>query len=372
MQVELFKPSEMNADFWQAFTMLRDASADYDDPFFDPEFARLVGEIRDDTFIAVGFDAGQTAPSAFWPLHVRPGGWARPIGGPFSDWHGPVLKKGEVIDPCLFLSAAGLSGFTAFGMPGALSWGHIPNRAGAHLTLMQEGWDAYLASQAKLYPKHFKKMRRLQRNIQRDFTDIRYNLDDTSRDAFDWLIERKRCQYDKTGRHDVLAPDWVRDLLERLRGHHSSRLSARLMTLRLDGQIVAAEFDLCSDRIIHGWLVAFDPDYGSYAPGYLLRHEILRAMDGMEQSTYDASAGQDYYKKYYTNYQLPMDAGVLRAEPKTGLPRLMAEGWRLTENALPGPFGGLMGKVRRRTDQIVMSETSLGGRLSGFARALKP
>ena len=97
MQVELFKPSEMNADFWRAFTDMRNASAVYDDPFFDPEFARLVGELREDTFIAVVFDNPDADPLAFWPLHVRPGGWARPIGGPFSDWHGPIVRGGDAV-----------------------------------------------------------------------------------------------------------------------------------------------------------------------------------------------------------------------------------------------------------------------------------
>ena len=372
MQVELFKPSELNADFWQAFHDIRNASSAYDDPFFDPEFARLVGELRRDTFIGVAFDAGKSQPAAFWPMHVRPGGWTRPIGGPFSDWHGPVARAHDPVDPTEFLAAAGLTGFTAFGMPGHLSWGHLGERMGANMTDVSSGWEAYLSAQTKLYPKHFKKIRRMDRNLKRDFSEIEFTMNDLSREAFDWIIARKRAQFARTGRHDVLSPDWVRSLFDALRSFESERFSSRLMSMRIDGKIVAAEFNLCSDRILHGWITAFDTDYASYSPGYMLQHEILKQMDHMDQSIYDSGIGLDYYKKYYTNFQLPVDTGVLRVQQRNGLPRLMADGWRMTEASMPGVMGRLMGKVRRRTDQIVMTETSLGGRLSGLAKALKP
>jgi len=200
MQVELFKPSEMNADFWAAFKAMRDASPTYDDPFFDPEFARLVGDIRSDTYIAVAFDKGKQEPLAFWPLHVRPGGWTRPIGGPFSDWHGPVVRSGEPVDPSVILASADLAGFTAFGMPGELSWGHTSERVGSNMTDVSGGWENYLTVQTRMYPKHFKKIRRMQRNMDRDFSSVEYDLDDNSREAYDWLIERKRAQFLRTGR----------------------------------------------------------------------------------------------------------------------------------------------------------------------------
>lgn len=371
MQVELFKPSEMNTDFWNAYRQMRDASAVYDDPFFDPEFAKIVGSLRSDTFIAVAFDQAKQDPLAFWPLHVRPGGWTRPVGGPFSDWHGPIVHPSDPVDPSLYLAKAGLAGFTAFGIPGSLSWGQTSERVGANMTDVSEGWEKYLATQTKMYPKHFKKIRRMQRNMERDFSSVEYVLNDTSQESYDWLIERKRDQFVRTGRHDVLGVEWTRKLLDTLRSHHSDRLSAQLMTLKLDGKIAAAEFNLISDNVIHGWITAFDTEHSYYSPGYMLQHEVIKNMSDMGRTIYDSGIGLDYYKKYYTNFQLPVDMGVIRAEPRSRFPRLLAEGWRATETSMPGVIGNVMGKIRRRTDQIVLTETTVGGRLSGFAKALK-
>jgi len=103
----------------------------------------------------------------------------------------------------------------------------------------------------------------------------------------------------------------------------------------------------------------------------MLQHEVLKNLEGMSQTIYDAGIGLDYYKKYYTNFQLPVDTGVIRADTRSKFPRLLADGWRATENSMPGKVGRIMGKVRRRTDQIVLAETTLGGRMNGFAKALK-
>jgi len=373
MQVELFKPSEMNETFWQAFREMRDADARYDDPFFDPEFARLIGDLRDDTYIAVAFGEGLTGPVAFWPLHVRPGGWTRPIGGPFSDWHGPVIRLGLTLDPAEMLKGAGLTGFTAFGMMAHLSEGHIETRVGANMTDLSAGFDAFLENQRQQFPKHFKKIRRMQRNMERDFADITYHIDDQSTEAFDWVMSRKSEQFVRTGKHDVLGPDWAQKMMTRLRRHKSERLSARLSTLRFDGRIAAAEFNLQSDTVMHGWITAFDPEFHYYSPGYMLQHEILRRMPDMGLYTYDAGPGLDYYKKYYCNYQLPVEEGPLRAaEGGRAMPRVLPSTWRAMEAALPARAAQIMGKVRRRTDQIMLSETTLGGRARGFVSALKP
>ena len=64
--------------------------------------------------------------------------------------------------------------------------------------------------------------------------------------------------------------------------------------------------------------------------------------------------------------------GVIDAASRTGLPRLGASSWRAAEASLPGKAGVLMGKLRRRTDQVVLAETTVGGRVRGFTNALKP
>ena len=369
MKFRLLRPSQMSEDLWDRFAALRDARAIYDDPFFDPLYARLVGELRADTRIAVAEAGGE--PVAFWPMHRRPGAWARPIGGPFSDWHGPILCEGTQLTPHAFLRGAGLLGMSAFGWlpqdPGSETRLTV---SGANMTHVGSDWDSFIEDQTQRWPKHFKKMRRLARNIERDFSEAEFRYDDVCDDTFERLIELKRGQFIRTGRHDVLAPGWVRGLLDRLRQAQGPRFRLRLVSLHLDGAHAASELLLQSDRVMHGWITAFEAEYGQYSPGNMVVQMMLKEMTRGGPAIYDAGPGLDHYKRHYANYQAPVGSGVVRARELAFRPdRLLGQAWRSGERYIPGRVSQVMTQSRRRLDQICLSETGLAGRIFGLGQA---
>jgi len=370
LKYTLYRPAEMSAELWQAYTALRDARAIYDDPFFDPDFARLVGEVREDTRIGVAFEGDKAV--AFWPLHERPGHWARPIGGPFSDWHAPVVEAGRELCPVEFLSGLGLSGMTAFGyMPTPECRIDNMQRVGANMTDLSMGWDAYLDQQQRAWPKHFKKMRRVYRGVERDFSEAQYEWDDKSDIQFDRLMKLKYAQFERTGFHNVLKPDWSRALLDRLRHFEGPRLRARLVTLNYDGEQAAAEFNLQSDKVMHGWLTSFDQRFSSYSPGNQVLQNLLESMTQESLGIYDAGPGLDHYKRHYANYYLPVEIGVLRGRRGSYAPsRIVGRVWRRAERDFPGKAAAIMARVRRRMDQIALAEPTVGARISGIWGAL--
>lgn len=372
MHFECLKIKDLTPDDWRDWTALRNASPIYDDPFLDPEYARLVADVRSDVRVAIVRDSGEMV--AAWPLHWRPGGWTRPIGGPFSDWHGPILADGAELDAGAILQGVKACGMTTFGLTAKL--GQVPDgleRVQANMTCLRGGFEAFQKNQTQIYPKHFKKIRRMQRNMTRDFTDIVYTFDDEDPAAFADLIRLKQEQFARTGKHDVLAPEWVRSLFKTLRTHRTPRFRARLSTLRLDGRLAAAEFNLESDTVVHGWITAFDQEFSYYSPGYMLVDFMLEKASDIGILQYDSGCDLDYYKKYYSNFTLPLDRGVIRTGQFSPAPsRLLGNLWGSLETAIPGKVGGLMGKVRRRSDQILNAEMSLPARAAGFANAARP
>jgi CelD/BcsL family acetyltransferase involved in cellulose biosynthesis len=362
----------MPADFWDAFERLRDADPCKQDPLFDPHLVRLLAPLRPDTCILTAVEAGE--PVGFWPIHKRPGGWARPLGGPFSDWHAPIRKLGVEIAPHEFLKQCSLSGLTMHGFQpcanGPVSDGC--ERMAANMTDLSHGFEAYLEEQRKQFPKHFKKMRRMQRNAERDFSEVTYSIDDQDPAAFEWLLEKKRTQYVRTGRHDVLASDWSQGYLDALRHGATDTFGLKLCTMRFDGKLAAAELNMASSRVLHGWLTGFEAEYAYYSPGYMLQHAILELMEPEGLVVYDAGPELDYYKKYYANFVLPIDRGVMRSSASSASPaRLFGSGWRAAEDSMPEKIGNLMGKTRRRMDQILLSETKFSRRAGGVMAALK-
>lgn len=360
----------MSAELWQAFTDLRNADPRYDDPFFDPDFVRLVADVRPDTRIGVATD-GQDCVG-FWPLHKRSGGWARPIGGPFSDWHAPVLAQNSALSAEAFLKGLDLTGMTVFGLqPRAHGPSQGMTRVGANMTDLSAGYDLFVEEQQKRWPKHFKKMRRLYRNVDRDFSEMRFDFDNKTDEAFNRLYELKHMQFARTGFHDVLKPEWAIKLLDSLRNFEGERLRVRLVTLHYDDKHAASELNIQSDTVMHGWLTGFEQEMGSYSPGNMLVQEMLQHMHADGIMTYDAGPGLDHYKRHYSNFQLPVDSGPLRGARGSFAPaRVAGRAWRWGEDRMPGKVGGLMGRARRRMDQIALSETGLAARASGIFGAL--
>jgi len=370
VEFRLYRTNEMSEELWQSYASLRNARSIYDDPFFDPDFAKLMGEVREDTRIAIATDQDEIV--AVWALHERPGNWARPVGGPFSDWHGPILKEGSQLCPTAFLSGLGFSGMTIFGF---LPVPHCPvenlERVGANLTDLSQGWDAFITDQQLRWPKHYKKMRRLYRNVDRDFETYTFNWDDQRQSSYDRLLELKRMQFARTGYHDVLKADWSRSLIERLRVYEGPRMRLRMTSLFYDDQHAASELNLQSDKVMHGWLTGFEQEVGHYSPGNMLVQEMLERMSQEGVHIYDAGPGLDHYKRHYSNIQVPVDSGVLRGTRSGYSPsRLAGNVWRMAERQLPGKASHLMGRARRRMDQIALAEPKLGARVMGVFGAL--
>lgn len=370
VKFKLYRPEELSAEQWQIYASLRDAQSIYDDPFFDPDFARLVGEVREDT--RIGFASDGDGVFAVWPLHIRPGNWARPIGSPFSDWNGPILSEDTELSAQEILKGFDVSGMTTQGfMPPSFNSENQLERVGANMTDLSAGWDAFIDDQQKRWPKHFKKMRRLYRNVDRDFSESRFTWDDTTDASYERLLELKQQQFLRTGYHDVLKAPWTRALFDRLRAFKGARLSGQLVTLFYDDQFAAAEFNLRSDRVMHGWVTAFEQELGNYSPGNMLVQEMLEIMCAEGLDLYDAGPGLDHYKRHYANMQLPIESGVIRGDSsQMHASRVAGRAWRFGEDVMPGKASELMARARRRMDQIASVEVTLSGRASGIFHAL--
>lgn len=371
MKYKLYRPKDLSAEQWQIYAALRDARAIYDDPFFDPDFARLVGEVREDT--RIGFASDRNGVFAVWPMHIRPGNWARPIGAPFSDWNGPILAEDTRLSSQEILAGFELSGFTTQGFkPHSLAPTSDLKRVGANITDLSAGWDKYISNQQDQWPKHFKKMRRIYRKIERDLNDFTIICDDNRDAAFETTLKWKRAQFARTGLFDVLNASWTRALLDRLRGFEGTRLRARLSTLSFGDTLGAAEFNLQSDTILHGWITSFDQNYRSYSPGNVLLQEMLKAMPQAGLTAYDAGPGHDHYKRHYANQQMPIETGVVIGDTLSlGPARIAGKVWRMGEQVMPGRASTIMARARRRMDQIAAVDTTLSGRANSFVSALQ-
>jgi CelD/BcsL family acetyltransferase involved in cellulose biosynthesis len=370
MHVSLCNPHELSeADLaaWRALCAL----PEHDSPFLTPEFALAVGRVREDARVLVLRANG--AVKLVLPVQVSGAGLARPLGAPMCDVNGPIAAEGDAGLLARALGRAGLAAYVFNGWTGARNVRGLKlrGREGSAVADLRGGFDAWLEAQRGLYPKHFKKMRRLARQGEKDFGAESVTFGPASAEDLATLVGWKREQFARTRRHDVLGAAWTRGLLEDCARHQGTSFAGVMATLRYDGKLAAAEFGLRSGGTLHGWIAGYDPQFASCSPGLVLQERLLEhaAQAGVTRAV--LGTGEGHYKKYYASFHEPSDEGVVMALGAAGGARAAAAGvLHAVERGRFGAASRFAARTRRRLDVILAVETSVGGKLAGISRAL--
>ena len=372
MRADFIHPKDLTSKDLCDWRAIRASNPRYNSPYFTPEFTQIAGECRGDARVLVGRDETGVG-RVFLPLQVASTGFARPLAAPLADYHAPIVRDGdEVLVPQL-LNSAGLQAFGYFGLPAtdrAYSK-YARGRQGASMADLSAGFETYLEERRSEFPKHFKNMRRKIRQIERELGDIEVLFHEPREDILDTLIDWKRAQFQRTGLHDVLAPDWVAPMLKRCMKAGGEDFSGVLATMRIDGELAAVEMDIRSGPLVHGWIAAYNPAFAAQSPGLILVLKMMELGEELGVTHYDFGVGEAQYKKYFTSYQFPVDDGLIPAESLSGwVRRTSGDAWRMMEQAPIGPAGKVASRIRRRMDNILAVETTMAGRARGFMQAI--
>jgi len=359
IEADVRRPAALSSEEIEAWRGFCAAEPVWRNPLLGPDFAQLVGEIRDDARAAVFSRDGE--PVGFLAFHQRPGGLARPIGSTFSDYHALIAAPGERIDGREALRAAGLKAFRAHGMidPKGAFHDIAEGREIGYVIAPGPSLNAYLEGVRAAHPKHFKNWKRLRNKLEREHGELSLVADDAAPDALELLLHWKREQLHRTGLHDVLRPAWARALMDAVFARRSGTLRGRMITLRAGGRVVAGLFGPEANRIMHGWISAMDPDCASAGPGTVLLLKLAEAMPEAGIEACDLGPGHDHYKAPFATDRIPVGEGLARA-------------WRPTHAIAPETVRrhGFATRLQSRLDHIAAAELSMGGRMRGWVDAL--
>jgi CelD/BcsL family acetyltransferase involved in cellulose biosynthesis len=356
--------SERDADAWRAFCA---AEPSWRNPLLGPDFARLVGETREDARVAVLRRDGE--PFGFLPFHRRPDGRARPIGAAFSDYHALVTAPGEAVDGPQALAAAGITGLRTSGLID-------PRAAFPELGDSDErGFIIELQGSAQQHrqrlraanPKRYKNWGRLRNKLEREVGQVALTPDDVCPEALDRLIAWKRQQFRDTGCHDVLRPQWAQALFLAAFARREGPLRGVMITLRAGGRLAAGVFGVASGGVMHVWLSAIDRELAACGPGQVLMLMAPEALEALGLRALDLGPSYAHYKAPFATGQVPLREGLAIAAGHAGLAVRSIDGaWALAgERRI-----GAVARLRRRLDHIAAAETSVGGRVRGVVDAL--
>lgn len=360
IHVEAFHPAQLSASDILAWRALCASRPGLDSPLLGPDFARAVGAVRTDARVAVWRQDDEAV--GFLAYHHRPGGYARPIGAPLSDYHGPVSSR--PLDVAAGLAQVGIHAYRFSGLvdPDGLLADAYAGQASAWVIELDQSAEDYLEALRARSPKRFKNLRRLSSKITRELGPLRLSAPETDPQAFHALLRWKQEQIARTGVHDFLAPSWTRALLENFMSSPTGELQGLMICLYAGDRLLAGQMGVRVGAVFHPWIASVDPQMSEWSPGHLFLLQAIGAMPSLGLETYDLGASHDHYKKPYALGARTIHSGTLASGGARGAGERL---WTLCGAQGSGPVG----RLRRRLDVICASELTLSGRARGLADA---
>src|SRR6185312_4154595 len=258
LKARVVAPGALDASEIAAWRALQAAEPAFASPLLGPDFALAVGAERTDARVAVFRRSGE--PIGFLAFHRRPGGYARPIGAPFCDYHALIADRAAGLDAGDALDAAGLAALRLTALvdphgafaatPTEPAWGYRI----AIATSAADWLDALWAASANRGKNH----RRYRRTLEREAGPLRLVGDDRDPAAFETLIAWKREQFARTGLHDFLGVPWAAGLMRRLFETRGEHFGGQLISLYAGERLVAGHFGARAGGWFHPWIGAFE------------------------------------------------------------------------------------------------------------------
>lgn len=334
-------------------------------PYFRPEFTQVAGEISPDAAVAVFRRDGRTL--GFFP-HQKRGGTVQPLGAPMNDYHGVIARPGDAL--CLEGVARSLNAPRL--RVGA--WVGAAQDGEARETLMVEmpdgGYAPWYAERRQTWSKYYKDKERARRSLEAELGPIRVERGLRDPALLDQLINLKRDQYRRTGRHDIFDCGWTADLLHALmqtRGQDD--FGASMAAIWAGGRLTAVEYSLHAGDRYHFWFPVYEPSLARCSPGILLSLETMRLASAEGYRVFDFGFGGEGYKKYFCNAQQSVREAVIM---QPGLAATASEAAVKLLNAAGKQRGErLRQSVRRRWAAIEACEVTPLNRWKGAVEATR-
>ncbi|HYD44023.1 MAG TPA: GNAT family N-acetyltransferase [Phenylobacterium sp.] len=355
--------SEADAEAWRALCA---ATPAYESPLLGPDFTRAVGHVRDDARVTLWRRDG--ALVAAFPHHRRPGGLARAIGAPLSDYHGLVQAAHAGLTAPDALADARISAWRFNGLVDpfdAFAGAGTASRE-AYVIRLGEGAEAYLETLRAASPKRFKNYRRLDHKLEREVGPITVVAGDTRRASYEQLLAWKRDQLHRTGAHNFFHGGWTQALLDRLFDDGEGPLQGLTISLYAGGRLVAGHFGVRLGEVFHPWIASADPRMAEWSPGQVFLGRAIAAMPSLGLKVYDLGPGHAHYKAPYARETRQIGEGLAAADTPAGRAARASD----TLWTAGARRSHLVGRLRRRLDHIASVELTLRGRALGFADAL--
>ncbi len=290
-------------------------------PYFAPEFTRLVAGVRDDVFVAVLGQQGETV--GYFPYQRGPWRVGRPVGGVVSDYQGVIVADRLPCEPATLVRACGLRAWDFDHLIAAQSEFASYQRFCTSSPIMDlsQGYEAYLAERRAAGGDKISDLGRLERKLERDHGAVTFVPHESDPQMLETLIAWKTSQYIRTGVPNLFAQPWIGEYLRRLHHIDTPGFGGVFSVLSAGGRPVAMSLDLRSHSVRHGSFTAFDLEFSRYSPGMLLLLMSAEHAASVGLQSFDLGKGDMPYKQQLASGAVPLCEGSVECSASLALVR---------------------------------------------------
>jgi CelD/BcsL family acetyltransferase involved in cellulose biosynthesis len=306
MQGRVIPPSELSAKEIEIWDGLCRNNPSLASPFLTPHYTRALAAVAPHVFVCVLMRAGD--PVAFLPFQFRTRlhRLLRAAGTPgqeMTDYFGLIAEPGFTIDQGDLLTLAKLHILTfshldetqlAFGLTG-----ESPERG--YLMLLDRE-ESYWEMLRRTHKEFALNTERRQRQAERELGPLRFTpMEPDWKAGLANLVKFKERQYRETGKSNMFAVVWKRQLLEKLAASREPTCTGMLSTLYAGDTWLASHFGLRCGGILHYWFPVYNPELSRFGPGRLLLRALIDHAREIKLTLIDHGAGEARYKMECSN-----------------------------------------------------------------------
>ncbi len=312
--VELIRGDQLDTKLAKTWRTIA-SQANLIHPYYHPEFSRAVTQVREDIEIAILRGRSGTT-LGFFPFQRETNRYAAPIGGRMNDFQALILPSHVSCRLDWLLEQLGVDrlSFHAWDRPRKELERFTFETLDSYYVDLTEGYDSYM----KWLCQHSSTIKRLPqktRALQRDVGEIRFEFLNADPKALEDLISLKRKKFQRTNTFDILSVDWAANLIREISTKTEDEFRGVLSVLWAGKQMVAAQFGMMNQELLHYWFPAYDPEFAKYSPGLQLMLQSCQAAARHGLYKIDMSYGESRFKDKFCNAKSKVAAGVIDHRP---------------------------------------------------------
>lgn len=348
MRLETIHPKELAPTEIGRWRAHQQACASLQSPYLTPEWAQLVGAVRDDARVCV-IEGG----AGFFGAQRLSRFSAMGLGAPITDYQGVVGEAGLRVSAGALCRALKVGRIDLTHVPagqallaGKAAWGD-----GSWIAETHSSRDLYEAALKAKRSEFVRQTDKKARKFARERGHIEFRARSSERADFEALITWKNEQLKRTGQPEIWATPWVRQTVDACFAANDPNFSGLLFTLSIEARLAAAAFCLRAGPVLHFWIVAHDSEFDSFSPGVQLARWAVGWAGENGVAEVDFGPGDYQYKRQLSTTQRMLEHGVVTGLSLSGAVRRAELAVRTNVERLNNAkIATLPGKAMRRID----------------------